>query len=402
MQPRDAALFVSTVRRILTLSSQPPWRVLHLINDLSTGGAQAMLEKLVTRLPPDRFQTLVVSMTELGPIGARLRRAGIAVETLGFARGSLNARPLFRLVRLARTFRPHLLQSWLYYADFAGVLASFGTRIPHLLWNIRCSDMDFSAYAAGAKTAVSLLAKLSGYPDAVITNATVGLNAHAAFGYRPRQWKLIPNGFDTDRFRPDPAARTSFRARWKIPDHTFLVGLPARVDPMKDHATFLRAARMTLQSGRPVQFVLIGRGATRDNPVIADLIADAQIGSALHAAGEQSAMEAVLPALDLAVLSSAFGEGFPNVLGESMACGVPCVSTDVGDARAILNDTGTIVAPRDPEALSRAIAAMADMPGEAFDDLRRAARARVAAHYSLDAIVATYATFYEEIIGPRP
>jgi glycosyltransferase involved in cell wall biosynthesis len=376
-------------------------RVLHLITSLHVGGAEAMLEKLAMSMAPDRFETMVVVLTDLGTIAQRMLRAGASVTSLGMKRGGADASALLRLVILLRRFRPHILQTWLYHADLLGTVAARLARVPHLTWNIRCSDMDLSKYPRMTKWVVQALARLSPVPDLIVANSEAGRVAHTMLGYRPKRWEVIPNGFDLHRFKPDSQNRSAFRASLHIDSDTFLVGLPARVDPMKDHATFLAAARGVLDAGHKARFVLIGRGADLRNPEIGDAVTRLGLAAAVYALGEQSDMSRILPGLDLVVLSSAFGEGFPNVLGEAMAVGVPCIATNVGDAAMIVGDTGRIVPPGDPNALAQAMAKLASMPESERAALGRSARTRIECSFSIERVTARYEALYQALADSR-
>jgi glycosyltransferase involved in cell wall biosynthesis len=377
-------------------------RVLHLITDLEVGGAESMLERLVTRMRADRFHNLVVSLTDLGPIGGRLLDAGVPTQCLRLRRGSANPGGIMRLAAVIRQFKPDLLQTWLYHADLLGTLARYFVSIPRLSWNIRCAEVDFSQYARTTRWTVAALARLSALPDVVVANSEAGRASHLRLGYRPKRWEIVANGFDLQRFRPDARARAAARAELGIDSEAFLVALPARADPMKDHETFLRAARRVLDAGHPAKFALVGRGADRDNPLIGKVVAELGLQAAVLALGERADMPRIFAAADLVALSSAFGEGFPNVLGEAMACGVACVSTDVGDAAAIIDKTGFVVPPRDPAALAAAMSAVAAMSPEEVARLRESARRRIEQNFSIEAVVRRYEALYEQLIQVSP
>jgi glycosyltransferase involved in cell wall biosynthesis len=169
-----------------------------------------------------------------------------------------------------------------------------------------------------------------------------------------------------------------------------VIGLVARFDPMKDHATALAALRMFPEA----HLVAAGKGVVPTNPALAA----PDLSGRLHLLGERRDVEELLPALDIATLSSAFGEGFPNVLGEAMACGIPCVATDVGDSKEVIDDTGLVVPPRDAGALSRAWRELARASDDRLASLGEAARARVVAHWSLPAVVRTYEETYRSML----
>ena len=163
---------------------------------------------------------------------------------------------------------------------------------------------------------------------------------------------VIPNGIDAVRWRPDPAAGAAARRGWGIPVQVPLVGLVGRLDLMKDHVTFLAAVRACTVPG--LHAVCIGDGEEASTQALRARIAGLGIGDRVHLVGGTDDMRDAYNALDVLV-SASRGEGFSNVIGEAMACGVPCVVTDVGDSARIVGTLGEVVAPEDHEAMALAV-----------------------------------------------
>jgi glycosyltransferase involved in cell wall biosynthesis len=359
-------------------------KVLHLIAGLSRGGAETMLARLVPRFD---FGNIVVSLMDEGELGPEIRAAGVPLFALGLGPRSVSLGALAPLRRIIRAQQPDLLQTWLYRADFLALLVSMlPPRVP-IVWNLRCSDMDL---VPGARVMRWLLARASSMPAAVIANSESGRRFHEKLGYRPKCWEMIPNGFDTDRFRPDSGARAEVRRSLGLDDRTPLIGMVARVDPMKDYGNFLAAAERVAIARPDAHFLLVGRGTET-------LSVPSGLTGRLNALGSRGDIPRLLAALDVLVLSSAFGEGFPNVIGEAMACGVPCVATDVGDTAAVIGATGIVVPRRDPAALSRGVIDVLSRG----KDVRARARQRIVDHYGLAAIAERYRTLYESLISSR-
>jgi glycosyltransferase involved in cell wall biosynthesis len=365
--------------------------VLHLITGLETGGAEGMLARLATGSDRARFRHIVVSMTVPGAIGQSIAEAGIALRSLGIGRNVPDPLGLLRLRRVLREFRPDLLQTWLYHADLLGLAAWRLGWAPRLVWNVRSTE------TIGSAVVRRQLARWSALPDAVIVNSLVGRRFHEAIGYRPRRWVHIPNGFDTTALKPDAEAGKSQRAALSIAEGAFVIMLPARYHPMKDHATFVAAAALFAGMRPEARFVMVGSGAERGNGILANIIAAYGIGDRVSLLGERRDLAAIYSAADVVTLSSAFGEGFPNVLAEAMCCGVPCVATDIGDSAEIVGEIGAIVPPRDPGALTAAWETLAALSPEERRKLGATARARVVERYDLAAIIARYEAVYEEI-----
>jgi glycosyltransferase involved in cell wall biosynthesis len=334
-----------------------------------------------------------------GPLAAPLHRApGVRHVCLG-KRGRWDTVPfLARLLRTLRRLRPQVLHS---YLDSANILAALakpllpGTRI---VWGVRASNMDWRRYDWLQRCLAQLERRLAPQADLIIANSQAGKAHYLARGYPADRLIVIPNGIDTDRFRPDPAGRARLRAAWRVGAEERLIGLVARLDPMKDHPTFLRAAAQLACERLDVRFVCVGGGPASYRAQLQTLATALGLGARLVWAGEQAEMAAVYSALDVACLSSAFGEGFPNVVGEAMACEVPCVVTDVGDAALIVGDTGAVVPPGDPAALAAGLRDMLRRIDAAGAALGARARARVAQEYSTTRLVAATAQALAELL----
>ena len=374
-------------------------RIVHLITDLDVGGAEAMLARLVGAMDTRRIDSAVISLGNKGEIGARLERSGTTVSALGLTPGSATPRALWRLARLIRRHRPHIIQTWLYHADFAGTLASMLTRTP-VVWNLRCAELDRRDHPRSLPVLLKLLAFLSKRPAAIVCNSSAGRRAHEGLGYMPRRWELIPNGFDVDAFRPEPEARIELRRELGLSPAMAIAGLLARFHPMKDHDTFLRAAAVVSSRRPDVHFVAAGRSIA-GNTALEETIRQLGIGSRVHLLPERGNAARFLAACDV-VVSSSYGEAFPNVIGEAMACGIPCVATNVGDTADIVGDAGVLVAPRDPAALAAGVLELLALDAASRARLSAAARLRIETRFALAAVAAHYERFYAEIARRIP
>lgn len=375
----------------------PPISILHLITDLDVGGAEVMLRNVVRKMDRSRFVNHVVSLTDHGALVGELRAAGIAVSSLGLRRGVPDPRALTRLAKIMREQRPTILQTWLYHADLLGTVSSFFTRVP-LVWNIRCSVMDMSQYGVSSRVVRRLLSWLSGMPSAVVVNSFAGRDYHRSLGYHPKDWVLLPNGFDVERFHRAPNAAQEVRAELGL-SNVPLIGTIGRFDPMKDYATFLDAAAIVAKSS-DAHFLMAGLGLESTNSWLTNALKDRGLTERVSLLGQRSDTEKIDAALDVFCLSS-IGEGFPNALGEAMACETPCVTTDVGDCALVLGGTGSVVPPQNAAEMSRAILDLLSRTEEERRALGRAARQRILDHYSLDAIVRRYEELYERLIPSR-
>ena len=370
-------------------------RVCHLITTLDIGGAELMLARLVERMDRRRFPTAVMSLATPGPVADRIRAAGVQVTTLDMRRGRPAPSALVRLAGRLRALRPDVLQTWLYHADLLGLAAGRLAGVPRILWNVRNSNMRMERYGFVSRRTLDACRLASRHPDGIVVNSRAGYEAHRRLGYRPRVWYLIPNGIDTALFRPDPAARARVRRALGVPPDAPLIGFAARVDPMKDHDTFLRAAALLVRGRPAARFLLVGEG-TQPGGCLDDAVRRAGLGASLLRLGARADMAALTAALDVAAAASR-GEGFSNVVAEALACGVPCVATDVGDGAEIVGGAGVVVPPEDPERLAAAWVDLIDRGPAARRDLGSAGRARIAGSYSLARAVRRYERLYASV-----
>lgn len=369
-----------------------PVRVLHLITGLGVGGAEVMLHKLARGSDRRAFRHEVVSMTPEGPIADRLRADGVPVRSLGMRRGVPSLRALAALARAVRAERPDVLQGWMYHGNLLASAVGARTGVP-VLWNIRSAGQGRHLVCWASRFA-------AGQPELVLVNSERGLAYHAGIGYRPRGWRVVPNGFDFEEFRPDPAARAAVRAELGVAPGAPLVGMFARLDPVKDHAGFLTAAARVRAERPDARFLLVGTDVTADNPSVAALVRAHGLDASSHLLGRRADVARLMAACDVVVSPSRY-EGFSNVLGEALGCGVPCVVTDVGDSAAIVGDAGRVVPPGDPEALARATLAILGLDGEARAALSARARATAVERFGLPAVVRRYEEVYRAVVAAR-
>jgi glycosyltransferase involved in cell wall biosynthesis len=372
---------------------------MHIITDLEIGGAEMMLLKLLNATGGD-WQSMVVSLKNEGMIGPSIAGLGVPVECLYLRPHAPNPARFLSLVRLTRRFRPQVIQGWMPHGNLAASLTQFASRIAApVIWNIRMSLDGVDGEKLITMGLIRLGAFLSRHPSAIIYNSRSGAKQHEECGYRSAQSTVISNGFDCDIFRPDELARCGIREQLGLESTSILVGLVARYHPMKDHAGFLRAASLLSLSHPEVRFLLIGKGLMPNQPALAKLISELNLDGRVLFLGERSDIPRLTAALDIACSSSAWGEGFSNSIGEAMACGVPCVVTDVGDSAFLVGDTGLIVPGRDSESLAHAIGQLIDAGSAKRRELGMAARKRIESEFSLSKIARGYENLYEECLA---
>jgi glycosyltransferase involved in cell wall biosynthesis len=291
----------------------------------------------------------------------------------------------------------------MYHGNMAALVAGSiwpGRRTP-VLWNIRHTPGDLKLEKWVTAQLIRIGAHLSSRTARILYNSSVSARYHEDMGYSPARSLVIPNGVPCDEFSPAAVERCMLRADLRLGSNRLLVGRIARYHAMKDFTTFLRAAKVVAQRGQDVQFVMVGAGVDDENSVLTQQIRDLGLSARVHMLGEQRDMPALIAGLDICCSSSAWGEGFPNVIAEAMACGVPCAVTDVGDSAHLVADTGKVVRAGDVEGLASALQELLDLQPSDRAVFGQAARRRIQQYFSLDRMAARYEELYVEILDNR-
>lgn len=369
-----------------TLST--PLRVLHVIPGLGMGGAEQVLHRLLGHLPGMGFASQVLSLRGPGKLGRALLDDGTPL---------VPARP-GAVSNVLREWRPDILQGWMYHGNLAAwFLRQALLPGAALSWNIRTTLLPWEQFKSSTRLTIRACLPLSVQADAIIYNSSVSMAQHQDYGFPLQRAHWIPNGFDLERFCPGDGLRESVRHGWTCGPDAILVGVIARFDPIKNHRGFIQAFGAARNRAPEVKAVLIGPGMTPSNMELMEWIKEEALTDAIILAGPVDDLSAMIPALDV-VVSASTTEGFPNVIGEAMACGVPCIATDAGDSRYLLGDCGSVVPVGDPAALADAIVCLASTPTIARRHKGLAARERIQSGFTLRAMASGYAGIYRSIV----
>lgn len=373
-------------------------KVLHIISGLSTGGAERALWNLLAGGLSKRFETAVIALAGEGAIGQGIREIGVPVHTLNMGCGAGMVSSVSRLRRIVKSFNPDLIQGWMYHGNLAAsVVRATAQRNCALAWNVRHTLYGLDKEKFGTQRVIKAGRMLSSGPDTILYNSAVSREQHEDFGFPAEHGVVIPNGIDTASNAFSPSARHALRKELDIPADAFVFGHVARYHPMKNHRLFVESAIQLAEKRPSVYFVMIGKGVTSETNDLTRLIPD-EIRYRFSLLGERNDVPTLMSVLDVLCSTSSWGEGFPNVLGEAMAAGVPCLTTSVGDSAYVVGDAGTVVPSDDSGAVLAAMAEFVSMPAGALADLRRQATERVTSNFALEMIVGRYTELYDVLL----
>lgn len=330
-------------------------RIVHVIVSLYDGGAQAVLYSLLTH--NDRNEHCVISLTAEGKYSEKIEKLGIPVHHVGMPLGKLSARGILQLYRLLKSTDADTVQTWMYHSDLLGGLVARMLGIRNVVWGIHHTTLDKTGTSRSTRLVVQVLSKLSGYvPKKIISCSRKAVSVHEEAGYESSKLVFVGNGYDLERFQPSVGSISSLSLPQGVGIGCTVFATVARWNPQKDQKNLIDACRIYREmNDEPFVCLLIGPNVDASNEELSDHIKSSGLSEYVYLCGSTSDVPAVMNAIDFHVLPSAFGEAFPNVVAEAMACGTPCLVTDVGDAAEMVGDTGWVVPPKDPYALAKAI-----------------------------------------------
>lgn len=377
-------------------------KILHVIVGLGAGGAEGMLVRLIDahRESMD-FEHVIVSLTNLGDLGQPLIDRGVRVRALGIR--SLLSLPsaLVGLARLVRAERPDVVQTWMYHADLLGGIVARLLGHRRIVWGIRNTHMTrgTSRITFALRRVCAILS--SSIPALIVSVAESARLSHIEVGYDASKFVVIPNGFVVPPLGALAASGRSLRSALGWTDSDVVIGIVGRYNYYKDYQNFVRAAGILAREFCNVRFLCVGRGVDSHNIDLRTEIAATGVGDRFALLGFRSDVPECLAALDIFCLSSR-SEGFPNVVGEAMAVGVPCVATNVGDVRRLVGETGVIVAKEDPAALCSGMRELVVFSKLQRAELGLAARRRIVEQFSVAAARERFEHVYRGVSPPKP
>lgn len=370
-------------------------KVLHVISGLQVGGAEMMLHRLIVNSRGEKYFHMVVSLDPVGEMRKRFDEADIELVVFNFKKKPVLH--FFQLVSLISKVKPDIVQSWLYHADLLGGLAARLAGNRNVIWGIRTTEV-----AAGGSRATAFVRQLSAWlsralPHTILCAAEASRRSHIEVGYDAPRMVVVPNGFDLSRLVATPEQRDALRLQCGLGAGVVAVGYLGRFHPDKDQANFVRAAGLLARLHGNARFLMVGRDLDANNAQLAQWISVTGYADRFVLLGERSDVPACLAAMDIFCLSSRT-EGFPNVVAEAMAMGLPCVVTDVGDAAMLVADTGVVVPKEDSAVLALGLGQLLAMTPDARQLLGQKARARIHSEFSMVRCTERFEAVYQNVI----
>jgi len=374
-------------------------KIIIIITGLKRGGAETILFELLKILKYSSLNLHVISLTGKGVVYNDIIELGVPVSVVGGKRGSFSILSFFRLLSLLREIKPDIVHTWMYHADLFGGLAAKAAGINKIIWSIHNTNLDKDKTKIVTRMIVRMCIVVSSWvPSDILSCSKKSSQEHIRIGYPKRKMVIIPNGFDTSRYRPTKEFRKTLLNEISAQEDIFLIGHMGRYDPVKNHIGFIRAASILHKKIPKTRFILAGDGVDGNNKELNALINSLGISKMVHMLGYRSDTSRIIPSLDILV-SSSHGEAFPLVVGEAMSCEVSCVVTDVGDSSYLVGNTGKVVRPNNIHELSGAIESLLQMKVKDRQYLGKIARRRIIENFDIRIVAKQYKVFYENVVS---
>lgn len=359
-------------------------KILHVITGLNVGGAEMMLRRLVDRKDDNLHENFVVSLTDIGRVGILMIESGVSVTALNI-KGLLDApRALYMLIKMIIKIRPDIVQTWMYHADLLGGVAARLTGIKNIIWGIRTTELSAGS-SRSAFVMRYICSKLSSViPELIVCAAESSRKYHIGLGYDASRMRVISNGFIVNNdIVNDERFISETKKELGIDDDGIIIGFVGRFHFDKDQENFVTAANILCEKRNDISFLMAGRDLDNSNKELVSWIAKNHFSHKFFLLGERADVPRLLSCIDIFCLSSRI-EGFPNVVGEAMAAGIPCVVTDVGDAAFLVGSTGIVVPKESPVALAEGLSHMLEMSPMQRKILGAKARKRIITEFSIN------------------
>ena len=366
-------------------------QILHIITGLGKGGAETLLCNLC-EFDSD-YKHTIISLSDLEGSKSIINKPNVSLYSLNFLEGKIKLFGLFKLFKLIKKIKPDVVQTWMIHADLVGGIVARLAGIKNVFWGVHHTILIPGKVKASTIFILKINAFLSNIiPKKIIYCAEKSREVQESIGFNKSKGIVIQNGYDIKNFFHSDSLRTDFRNELNIPKNSFVLGHVGSNDPLKDQNTLIEALALIDHKQFNFIAILVGKNLDNNNNDLVSMIKEKGLSGRIHLKGIRSDISSVMNGIDLFMLSSV-SEAFPSVLNESMACGTPCVTTDVGDAAIIVGNTGWIVGPKDPEAFANALTqAMKENQSDNELWLKRKdnCRKRIVENFNLEKMVKKY------------
>jgi glycosyltransferase involved in cell wall biosynthesis len=369
-------------------------KLLYIITNLSTGGAETQLYKIVENLR-NNYQIKVISLKSKGDVGDDLVRLGIELDIVRFTKSNFLL-SFLKLCISIRKFRPDVVHTWMYHSNLIGGLAAKFSSRNKIIWSIHHNDLTL----VHNKLTTIIIAKLGAFfsyllPERVICVSREVIRNHIAFGYQEKKMFYVPNGIDVNEFSRISNARNLFFKNYNLTEDAILIGFPSRFSPIKNHEGFFRAMSYIKRDDPNLNFqiILSGKNINSENIELITLISKYDLNECVHLMGLVKNMPLFMSAIDLLVNNS-YSESFSLVLAEALSCETLCVSTFEGDPEGIIDGIGNYVPAGNSLLLKNAITSFINLNEFEKANNKRMGRDKISMLYSLETVLKSYKLFY--------
>jgi glycosyltransferase involved in cell wall biosynthesis len=372
-------------------------KILHIITGLQSGGAERVLYNLLSREFLNTYECYVISLTKGGKYAELIREKGVNLHSIDLKKGLFYFRGPIVLFKLILLINPKIIQGWMYHGNLAAILFKILTKSKsEIVWNIRHSVHSIKVENLKTRMIIRLNIFFSKYVNTIIYNSIISRNQHESLGFYSKYGAIIYNGFDTKSCIYDENIRLKKRVELSIKNSSFVVGHVARFHPMKDHACFIEAALKVISVNKNIKFLFIG-AKTELIPSQLSYLIPSSVSNNFVFLGERDDVYELMQAMDIMCLSSSWGEGFPNVLGEAMCHNIPCISTDIGSSDVVIDKYGILIKPKDSSLMCQSILTLADLPTQSLKEMGGKAREYIVKNFDLTHTINQYLEAYNKL-----
>lgn len=372
-------------------------KVLHVISGLTTGGAEMMLAKLAIADKETHQEILCLRNDADSAIARQLADRNIVCHFIGVQQPMQILTKQLEAKKILNSFSPDIIHCWMYHANVMGWLMNILSPGHSLLWNVRHSLHDIAQESKSVRLSITLNKLLSSKPDCILFNSHKSLDQHLDYGFKPRRYQFMPNGFNEIEFSPSARKKSLARDQLGIEQDRLIFGNVARFHPMKGQTKLLSAAKKYTKLYPNALFVFVGNRMDNNNTQLTQLINQYGLKDNVLLLGEMTDLASLTPMFDVGISCSSWGEGFSNAIGEAMACGIPCIATDVGDSAQIVGDYGLVIEPDNKEQLLQALITITELGDLERQTLGQRARQKIVSNYGIQAIANQYRTLYQTL-----